>query len=498
MSMCYREAEKLLIIHDFYKKELVFLHLNIVSFKETGINPPSLYGNRIKMNKGQDNLLALKEDSILQIFLEVSKDGYDEIITIGERKNRDIESFAPLGHNRVILGVEGGEISVYQYSRLSTGSNQSNSELIYKTELNRPMFEISRFGDQGSIGSKFGCISVNETLDEVLVSTFQKDRCSQKDLFLLGINDFGALKVLNTKKIDSGEVDSGYGFLDINHSIYNRTLLFASQMKTGKECHVYYVDENKDIKSLFSFEINPEGFSCAAISHGIKYYTLSSKGKLQIYPLGFHKYALPNINFSDFNTKISDSMLSGYQRSSWKKRNSNLTVSSRGKYKNKGIFMSEDIENNSNISRVNKKNRYKNNFVNKINPSPKNDSKPLQEISNNRRNIESVSRSQVDHPFSFSSNNSIQSDPNSRNSYTKENIPMDMNRMSRYKNSNLSKRDHMKYQSRNGRRMTFGVNEAITDFSQNLDSYESKPSWNLNYYDSKIDLGKENKVNQIF
>lgn len=479
--MCYCDEEKILIIHDYFKKELIFLHLNIVSFKEPGIYVPSLYGNCIKLNESKRNLFALKEDTILQIFVNVNKDGYQEVITIGERKKRQIESFSPLGENRVILGIEGGEISVYEYSRLSQSKNHSNYELLSKTCLT-PIFERRVNTDWSK---KFGCITVSKNGDQVLASTFEKEKCAQRELILLDVNDFGAMKVLRNKDLSSvtgDEEDSGYGFLDMDHSIYGKTLIFASQMKTGKECHAYYIDDNDDLKALFSFQINPEGFSCTAISLGIKYYTLTSKGKFQIYPLGFHKYALPNLDFSEFDSKLNDSMLSTYQRSSWKKKQ--VTSS---------FQESSYIKLVDSSWRQKKGEKYKNSFKSKVHNEEK--FQPLVELSSKNSRLSSINRSNYDHPFTFSTG-SFESRSNlTVSDFSKENFPPELNkpRQSRYKNSNLGYNDMVKYQSRGGNRMTFGINESIntlTKSKKRVSFGEEKPPWNLSYFDSKVELGK--------
>lgn len=484
MSMCYVDEEKILILHDFFKKEIIFLHLNITTFRESGIHVPSLYGNCIKLDQEKKNLFALKEDSILQIFVGVNKDGYDEVITIGERKNHQIESFSPLGENKFILGIEGGEISVYEYSRLSRSRNNSNYELLSKTSLT-PMFETRTY-NTWDWNKKFGCITVNKEGDQILVSTFQKEKCSQRELILLDINDFGALRVLNNKDLSSvigNQIDSGYGFLDIQHSIYNKTLIFASQMKTGNECHVYFIDSENEINLLFSFQINPQGFTCSALSVGLKYYTLTSKGKFQIYPLGFHKYALPNLNLSQLNSKINESELSNYQRSSWKKKPS----------ENIQIMDSMD----STWKQKKKGEKYKNSFVSSEISQPESRKfLPLSEVSSSNSGVSGIGKSSnLSHPFTFSTGSFESRSTLSRMS--KENHPpinvSMMKRQSRYKNNNLDSDSRQKYHNRSGKRMTFGMNESVNTMlsgkKETLTRFNTT-SWNLNFYDSGVELGK--------
>lgn len=497
MSMCYCEQEKLLVLHDYFKKEIVFLHHNIICFKQGGVLTPSIYGNQIKLGDSKKNLFFLSDDSTLVVLTDISNEGFDRKIVIEETHGREIESFCPIGDDRVVLGVEGGQILVFEiYPENPRGGRLEDSRLLFQLDLAQGFHPRSK---KSSWDVKFGSVCVKESGNLILASTYEKDNCNQRDMFLLKIDNFGTLTLLQKHNADSSEVDSGYGFLDVNHSIYDKNIVIASQMKTGSQSHLYFIDDDYQFKLLFSFQINPEGFTCSALSKKILFYTLSSQGKFQIFPLGFHKYALPyqyKKKFSEFigeiNTNIGSSSPIHKQRS-WKQKSDDISGKKSGRR-----WM---------IPKSNKKTREENSGRRRRSHlHAKRRSSPLAEIygkfeeeSNREDQKSEKSGEQQAHPFCFDYDTN--SDTTVVHSYKENSVSATsdifMRGAARHGISGISSirsSNTTKYRNKQSNRITFGLNEQPSIMKSSITSLDTAtPSWSLSYFDSKVDLRKINQ-----
>ena len=84
--MIFVEKEKLLIFHDFYTKELVFVHHNIVTFRQSGVMCSMSYGKALQLSIESETLFALASKSELWIMNSIDKDGYKSIHKISKKQ----------------------------------------------------------------------------------------------------------------------------------------------------------------------------------------------------------------------------------------------------------------------------------------------------------------------------------------------------------------------------------------------------------------------------
>ena len=355
--MVYSEAENLLVFHEFKKKELVFLHMNIVTFRYPGVLCKSFNGKSIKMDSTKSHLFALMIKSQLLILMNIDKDGSKSEVVINEENGLEIETFLPLGLNKVILGIENGKIMIYEFdsksktsrsSRKSKGGRKTH-ELIYFNEIsnmvsgsgwqprNRNFFKNDRNQARARreteqvladcLDTKIGAMALSHNHKSLLVSTFKKSGKShlQQQVFIFTINEFGSLDFYTSQNLSkvanaSGTADTAYGFVTMKHKIFDRNLVLMAQMEHGSNCDVYFIDSKRKFKKLFSFEINSLGKTVISATFQDRHYTLNSKGKLQVFPVNFDRYEPPLYSTMDRSIQESGAEFSIW--SSWRTQGS--------------------------------------------------------------------------------------------------------------------------------------------------------------------------------